>query len=111
MGASLNDRDAYGQTALHYAVCHHDALSLVSVLVESGAQIDADRRDGWTPLHLAAMLNKCDVALKLMEFGADIDAKDDNGKTAEDVAKAFKNHRIADVLHRYNSIKIIYLVM
>ena len=100
MGAPINDRDALGQTALHYAVCHHDALKLVEIITDSGAQVDPDRAgDGWTPLHLAAMFDKTSVAIKLMEMGADPATKSFNGETAEDVAKRFKNHRLADVLH------------
>ena len=44
MDTPINDRDAYGQTALHYAVCHQDALPLVTILTESCAQLDADRQ-------------------------------------------------------------------
>jgi len=101
MGAPINDRDALGQTPLHYAVCHPDALRLVSIMAENGAQLDPDRSgDGWTPLHLAAMFDKLDVTLKLLEEGADPRARGTNGETPEDVAKRFKNHRLADVLHR-----------
>ncbi len=101
MGAPINDRDAYGQTALHYAVCHQDALTLVTILINNGAQLDPDRMgDGWTPLHLAAMFNKLDVVLKLLEMGADPSVRAANGDTPEKVAKSYKNHRLADVLHR-----------
>jgi ankyrin repeat protein len=102
MGAPINDRDAMGQTALHYAVCHSNALQLVTIITESGAQVDPERqRDGWTPLHLASMFGKTDVAIKLLEMGADPTMKGTSGDTAEDVAKRYKNHRLADVLHRY----------
>ena len=56
--------------------------------------MDPDRaKDGWTPLHLAAMFGKTAVAIKLMEMGADPNTKAFNGESAEDVAKRFKNHR------------------
>ena len=101
MNAPINDKDAYGQTALHYAVCHTDALTLVTLMVESGAQLDTDRQgDGWTPLHLAAMFNKLEVVLKLLDMGADPKIRATNGDMPEDVAKTFKNHRLADVLKR-----------
>ncbi len=28
MGAPINEKDSIGQTALHYAVCHHYALQV-----------------------------------------------------------------------------------
>ena len=46
------------------------------------------------------MFNKLDVVLKLLEMGADPTVKATNGDTPEDVAKKFKNHRLADVLNR-----------
>ena len=43
-GAPINERDSLGQTALHYAVCHQNSLELVTVIAESGAQVDPDRQ-------------------------------------------------------------------
>ena len=113
MGAPINDRDSLGQTALHYAVCHQNALPLVTIMTEKGAQVDPDRQgDGWTPLHLAAMMGKYEVTLKLLEMGADPTTKATNGDTAEDVAKRYKNYALADVLNRYkvNFVKIKLLI-
>jgi len=43
-------------------------------------------RQGWTPLHIAAREGRLEVARLLLEGGADIKAKNDNGKTALDLA-------------------------
>ena len=56
--------------------------------------------DGWTPLHLAAMFGKCDVTQVLLEAGASSSIKGSDGKTAEDVAKQYRHHCLADILHR-----------
>ena len=56
--------------------------------------------DGWTPLHLAAMFGKCDVAQVLLEAGASSSIIGSDGKTAEDVAKQYRHHCLADILHR-----------
>ena len=63
-----------------------------------------EQGDGWTPLHLAAMMNKYDVALKLLEMGADSKTQALNGDTAQDIARKFKHYHLADVLNRYFSI-------
>ena len=102
MGAPINEPDSIGQTALHYAVCHKYAKRLVSILVERGAELNPVRKtDGWTPLHLAAMFGKCDVAHVLLEAGVDTSIKDDDGKTAEDVAKQYRKYNFADFLSRF----------
>ena len=109
MGAPLNDRDSFGQTALHYAVCHQHALPLVTILTDKLVQLNPDRhKDGWTPLHLAAMMGKYDVALKLLEAGADQFSRAFNGDTPEDIARKYRNFKLADVLHSpryFNLIK------
>ena len=101
MGAQINELDSIGQTPLHYAVCHIYALPLVKVLVEKGADLNVTRNsDGWTALHLAAMFGKADVVHCLLEAGADPSIEDDTQYTAEDIAKHYRHHQVADVLHR-----------
>ena len=45
MGAPINEKDSVGQTALHYAVCHHYALQVTTkyhhsiVLIQAGSNI------------------------------------------------------------------------
>ena len=108
MGAPLDEIDSVGQTPLHYAVCHTYALPIVKVLVEKGANLNIQRtEDGWTALHLSAMLGKADVAHCLLEAGADPTIKDTSfgltHKTAEDIAKDYRHHQLADLLHRFLS--------
>ena len=50
------------------------------------------------------MMNKYDVALKLLEMGADSKTQALNGDTAQDIARKFKHYHLADVLNRYFSI-------
>ena len=42
--------------------------------------------DGSTPLHLAARFDQRDAAELLLEYGADIDARDGDGRTPAEVA-------------------------
>ena len=46
------------------------------------------------------MMNKYDVAIKLMEMGADAKTQALNGDTAQDIAIKYKHHHLADLLNR-----------
>jgi ankyrin repeat protein len=83
-GASLDDRERYGLTALHYAV-RGGKLPLIRLLLERGADVDAMDDDGLTPLlHLAKTRSKADpipVMELLLAGGANLDARDENHGT------------------------------
>ena len=103
MGAEINELDSVGQTPLHYAVCHPYALPIVKVLVEKGADLNLKRpADGWTALHLSAMFGKADVTHCLLAKGADPSIRGIAPwcETAEDIAKRYRHHQLADLLHR-----------
>src|SRR5437588_3466831 len=83
-GASLEDRERHGLTALHYAV-RAGKLPLIQLLLERGAQADALDGDGLTPLlHLSKTRSKADP-IPVMELlagsGADVDARDQSQST------------------------------
>ncbi|MBN1868017.1 ankyrin repeat domain-containing protein [Candidatus Sumerlaeota bacterium] len=86
-------------SSLHEAAMYGDAKS-AAYLVESGAQVDRRRADGWTPLHLAALNGETEVARVLIEKGADVDARADNGDTALHLALGRTNPSVdfAEVL-------------
>ena len=49
-GARIDAKDAYGQTALHYAVRMCPMLALAEVLLQRGANVNMQNRCGITPL-------------------------------------------------------------
>jgi ankyrin repeat protein len=57
LGADVNQRDEYGQTALTSAVClgKHDTVRFV--VEELGADVDTGNNSGNTPLHLAILIH------------------------------------------------------
>ena len=50
-------------------------------VVERGAGVTAQDKCGETPLHLASLMGRVEVARKLIERGADFTARDNDGKT------------------------------
>ena len=56
--------------------------------------------DDWTPLFVAAMLGRLDVALLLLQAGADVRMMDNEDRTADMVARHFGHHMVADAILR-----------
>ena len=86
----LLSKDNVGETALH-AAARDNSLEVATLLIDSGADIEAKNEAGETPLHYAAWQNSLEVAQLLIDSGADINAKDNDGNTALHWA-ALRNH-------------------
>jgi len=79
-GAGINDAEADGTTALHWAVRSGDR-DLVSALLAAGANPNAANRYGMTPQHLAAINGDAATLKALLEAGADPNATLPEGET------------------------------
>jgi len=80
-GASADEADAAGLTALVHAA-RHGQLRAIEILVGSGA--DPNLRSGgndWTPLQHAIHKNQLDAVQQLVRFGADTDRGTRTGYT------------------------------
>ena len=64
-----------GWTPLHFAA-KFGALNVIIGLISRGAGVDPPDNNDKTPLIIAIENNKFTVARSLIEFGADIEAKD-----------------------------------
>jgi hypothetical protein len=67
-------------TGLHLAV-YFGVETIVELLLKNGADIEATRSDGWTPLFWAANNGRVDVAKILLDKGAGVEATDKTGWT------------------------------
>lgn len=77
----VNQRDPsneYAYTALHWAA-REGRTSVVELLLQSGAEIEASTSYGYTPLHWAAKGNHVAVAQVLLDAGANVNAQDEMG--------------------------------
>ena len=83
--ADANSQDNIGYTPLHDVIRSDsfkaERTQMVQLLLKHGANPNARSRLK-TPLHLASMnADLLDVSRLLLEHGADLDAKDEGGKT------------------------------
>eukprot|EP00118_Oscarella_pearsei_P002589 m.10963 g.10963 ORF g.10963 m.10963 type:complete len:338 (+) comp22838_c0_seq1:59-1072(+) len=81
-GAKYSVKDKGGSSALHWAV-DGGQEDMVTYLIRDGVPVDERDGAGWTPLiRNAAVSGHIGIARILLAFDADIDAKDDDGRTA-----------------------------
>ena len=93
----LNDRGAYGKTALQCAV-EKNHQDVVQVLIAAGTDVDTENEDGSTPLHYACELGALDIVKMLVEAGAGVRATDNNGDTCLSLAAYFGHTEIVRYL-------------
>lgn len=88
-GADSKDRLGHGQaTLLHLAVIHHQK-TMVTFLLDGGADPNAIDRYGETPLHSAAFWGDLDIADLLLSHGAKADVRSKAGWTPLHTAARF----------------------
>jgi ankyrin repeat protein len=77
LGAILDVLDDDNNTPLHLV----SSSEVASLLLNSGASPASKNKYGWTPLHTASCAGYIDVVTKLLDYGADMEAKDSSGRT------------------------------
>ncbi len=79
-GVSVNQIDIFffNWTPLHHAA-YWGEISVVKLLIDKGANVDAKAKQGSTPLMVALENGKTEVAKMLIEYNADIEAVKNDG--------------------------------
>lgn len=94
-GADSNARNTAGETSLHLAAGKNLPL-VVKALIRHGAMVDAVDCKGWTPLFRAVFSELDDMAILLLDNGADPTKKTTNGRSPLDCAKLFVRPETAE---------------
>ena len=92
-GANVNATDKGDRTALMSAY----TAEATNFLLDHGADIEAKDHRDWTPL-MYAVFSPVEVVKALIKKGANIHAKNDQGKTALQIALDHNRHEIVNVL-------------
>ncbi|MGB3760390.1 MAG: ankyrin repeat domain-containing protein [Rivularia sp. (in: cyanobacteria)] len=100
VGADVNYLWTCG-SGLHYAM-QHNRLEIIEFFLANGADVNIlePEEDGkkWTPLMEAARTASSEIARILIDKGADVNAKDIEGKTPLIIAAEFGNAEVAGEL-------------
>ncbi|MCL5996613.1 MAG: sigma-70 family RNA polymerase sigma factor [Chloroflexi bacterium] len=100
-GAEVNAASPRDRSTPLHAAAFMRWPEAAALLLENGADPDAQDQNGYTPLHLAARAGQVTIASALLQHGATVDAKDSGGHTPADWA-AFKNAQaVLDVLSKH----------
>ena len=78
-------------------------VSVVRLLLERGADINARDATGWTPLHQASYSGAVEVVRLLLENGADVEAKVYDGRTVLQIADDRGHDEIVKLLREYGA--------
>ncbi len=97
--ASLDSLDVLDKAPLHHAVSNK-RIEAMALLVEAGADVNAQDKTGLTPLHVAAMQGRREEAAWLLDHGANIEARDAFGDTPVHTAAVYGMGGGIQVLHQ-----------
>jgi len=75
-----------------HAAASRRSAACVKLLIEHGAQVNAQQHGGWAPLHAAAQNGDLTTAAMLVEAGADVNMRAENNQRPLDLAMT-KGHQ------------------
>ncbi|KAI5458041.1 Glycerophosphoryl diester phosphodiesterase family-domain-containing protein [Mariannaea sp. PMI_226] len=108
-GVNINWRDESNETALHVAARFgHDECAQVILKGTEDQKADlniVENTYAWTPLHVAAVDGKLNVARLLVDAGADVSRLDSSGWTAKEHAALRGYMDIADLLATQSNVE------
>ncbi|MEE9302654.1 MAG: ankyrin repeat domain-containing protein [Thiotrichaceae bacterium] len=96
-GANISSANTNGETALHSAAAHNQ-LDAARILIENGADVNSRTVLGWTPLHSAARFGAENVITLLIQFGSLTQLRNNDDKSALDLARQAGHQRVIGVL-------------
>jgi len=103
--ADIHAEDVGQRIPLHRAPRSYQLKddSVLRLLLEYGANVNAQSVHGWTPLHVASYDGMVEVARLLLEHGADVEAKDDRGITALRVVGSRRRDEVVKLLREHGA--------
>ena len=85
-------------TVLHIASKENNEPEIIDLLVKSGANVNAQDAEGFTPLHMAAIHGNLKIVKKLVDLEADVNIVTTDGKNAAELAHLNEELEIEEYL-------------
>ena len=85
-------------TLLHIASEQINEPEIIDLLVKSGANVNAQDAEGFTPLHMAAIHGNLKIVKKLVDLDADVNIITTDGKNAAELAHLNEEMEIEEYL-------------
>ena len=90
-GANVETRDEGGFTVLHAAAAFNGSPAVTKALLDAGADIDSQAKNGLAPLHMAVSSGSLAVTRVLLSAGADTEPQNEHKWTPLHSAAEFSN--------------------
>lgn len=94
---TMEELDSNKNSILHHCV-DMDKYEFVDALLYNGADPNMKNREGNTPLHIAGQKNYGRIMELLLEFGGDLEIKNNHQRTAVSLAVASKANSVLKVI-------------
>ena len=108
--ADIHEQNDRGEVALHLAACAYEAhsqINILQLLLDRGVDVNTRDNEGSTPLHHSSFRRpgssgrwSVERTRMLLEHGASIDAENNKGETAFQVALEEGHHEMVEFLWR-----------
>ncbi|NPV00043.1 MAG: hypothetical protein HPY53_01560 [Brevinematales bacterium] len=98
-GADVNVINDYNETIV-YKLCHEGTPEILEYLISVGANIHVKSRSGCTPLLWAATMNNPGYVSVLLDHGADITERNEEGLNALEIAQKHNYKQVVKVLEK-----------
>jgi len=110
-GASFLDKDEDGLSMLHCAASEGHQAVVNIILTHAPWLANEQSWSGWSPLHSAAVMGHSQVVTTLLAFGANPRLKNNQGKTAGELAKERNKlevcHRIQEFTQQTGQLETV----
>jgi ankyrin repeat protein len=104
---NINIVDSLSNTALHYCKYLDENIIFETVLQSNPLSLNAQNRDGQTPLHDAIVCDNFSFAQYLLQHGADLSLINKDGNTPLHLAARDDNTKMCRLLMKYPQLDLI----
>jgi len=100
-GVNIDNGDFYGHLSVLDSTLYHRKYDILSILIQSGADVNIINSKGNTPLHTAVLLDNRRGAEMLLQAGADPFLREKYRDSAVDLAQMMERKEMLELMQKY----------